>query len=209
MKANAYIDGFNFYYGAVRRTPYKWLDFSRLCQLLLRGDTVNRIRYFTAIVDSRPDDPQKTSRQLTYLRALETIPGLSVHLGHFLTQEVTRPLADPPLEGPQYVRVINTEEKGSDVNLASHLLMDGIAQDYELAVVFSNDSDLMLPISMVCNDLGLKVGIFNPHKNVSRALRAIPNLLFYRPVRSWSLRDSQFPESLTDANGTVTKPATW
>ena len=35
------------------------------------------------------------------------------------------PLAHPPSVGPQTVEVIGTEEKGSDVNLASYLLLDG------------------------------------------------------------------------------------
>ena len=39
-----------------------------------------------------------------------------------------------------------TEEKGSDVNLASHLLLDGFQQTRDTVVVFSNDSDLRVPI---------------------------------------------------------------
>jgi hypothetical protein len=35
----------------------------------------------------------------------------------------------------KYARVIKTEEKRSDVNIATHLLMDGFHGDYELAVV--------------------------------------------------------------------------
>jgi hypothetical protein len=37
--------------------------------------------------------------------------------------------------------VIKTEEKGSDVNLATYLLLDAFKQDCEAAVVISNDSD--------------------------------------------------------------------
>jgi hypothetical protein len=35
-------------------------------------------------------------------------------------------------EGSGYAKVLKTEEKGSDVNLATHLLMDGFRDDYEL-----------------------------------------------------------------------------
>lgn len=69
----AYIDGFNFYYGAVKGTPYKWLDFEALCQRLLPRDHIVKIRYFTARVTARPDDPQRASRQDTYLRVLATL----------------------------------------------------------------------------------------------------------------------------------------
>lgn len=35
MKTYVYVDGFNLYYGAVKGTPFKWLDIRQLCQLLL------------------------------------------------------------------------------------------------------------------------------------------------------------------------------
>ena len=54
-----YIDGFNFYYGAVKGTPYKWLDLEALCRRLLPKDQIVKIRYFTARVASRPEDPQQ------------------------------------------------------------------------------------------------------------------------------------------------------
>lgn len=148
MKANVYVDGFNFCYGCVKNTPYRWLNLSTLCSLLLPGDNINRIRYFTARVQPRPDDPQSARRQATYLRALQTIPNLSVHYGHFLTNPVRLPLANPSPDGPRTVEVLRTEEKGSDVNLATYLLVDGFDGDYELAVITSNDSDLLEPIQV-------------------------------------------------------------
>jgi hypothetical protein len=46
LRANVYIGGFNFYYGSLKGTKYKWLDFSKLCQLLLPTNTIGHIRYF-------------------------------------------------------------------------------------------------------------------------------------------------------------------
>ena len=60
------------------------------------------------------------------------------------------------------MEVLDTEEKGSDVNLASYMLMDGFDDDYELAVVVSNDSDLELPIRMARTRLGKQIGVFDP-----------------------------------------------
>lgn len=80
---NVYIDGFNLFYGALKGSPYKWLDLEALCQHLLPKDSINRIRYFTAKVSARPDEPQLPVRQETYLRALGTLPSVSVHLGVF------------------------------------------------------------------------------------------------------------------------------
>jgi len=174
---------------------------------LLPSDTVKRIRYFTARIQSRPGDPQAARRQATYLRALETIPGLSIHYGHFLANPVRLPLANPSLSGPRTVEPLRTEEKGSDVNLATHLLVDEFAGDYELAVIISNDSDLVDPITVVRNKLKLPVGILNPQKNSSRALRNVAS--FYRPIRHGPLKASQFPPTLADSIGVITKPAIW
>lgn len=38
------------------------------------------------------------------------------------------------------------EEKGSDVNVASHLLLDVLTGAADAAIVISNDSDLRFPI---------------------------------------------------------------
>lgn len=99
MKVNIYVDGFNLYYGAIRGTPYKWLDFRSMSEKLVPQYDVNRIRYFTARVQSRPGDPQMAQRQQTYMRALETIPGLSIHYGHFIVSRTRMPLASPPKTG--------------------------------------------------------------------------------------------------------------
>jgi hypothetical protein len=93
LKTNVYIDGFNFYYGCIRKTPYRWLDLSLLCRTLLPKHQVHRIRYFTALVTPRPSDPQQRTRQEIYLRALMTIPNLSIHRGRFLASKVRMKLA--------------------------------------------------------------------------------------------------------------------
>ena len=170
MKTNVYIDGFNLYYGCLRKTPYKWLDLGALVSRLLPKDEINRIRYFTAHVSGRGGDHQQPQRQQIYLRALATIPNLSVHLGQFLTHPTRMPLANPG-SGPATVEVLKTEEKGSDVNLATYLLLDAFEKDCEAAAVISNDSDLALPIELAMKKLGLVVGVINPHPSGHRSRR--------------------------------------
>jgi uncharacterized LabA/DUF88 family protein len=72
-------------------------------------------------------------------------------------------LVSSPPGNPQFVEILDSEEKGTDVNLATHLLLDGFDQDYEQAVVVSNDSDLAFPIKMVREKFGISVGIVNPN----------------------------------------------
>ena len=97
MISNLYVDGFNLYFGAMKGNGggYKWLDLAALAAKLLPKDQVKRIRYFTAKVGARPEDPQQPQGQQTYLRALRTIPNLTIHEGHYSTHAKWRPLAHP------------------------------------------------------------------------------------------------------------------
>lgn len=63
----------------------------------------------------------------------------------------------PPTVPPRFVQVVKTEEKGSDVNLATHLLCDAYEALFDIAVVVTNDSDLVMPIQQVRQRLGKKV----------------------------------------------------
>ena len=108
---------------------------------------------------------------------------------------------------PKFAKVIKTEEKGSDVNLAVHLLNDGYQGQYELAVIITNDSDLLSAIEIVQNELGLKVEILYPQKHPSRALQN--EVLFLKKIRPGVIQTSQFPQILTDAKGSFYKPNNW
>jgi len=125
LKTNFYFDGFSLYYGCVKDTAWKWLDLAALCRVVYPALQINRIRYFTARTSALPTDPNVPHRQQIFLRALKTIPDLSIHYGFFQSKPKSMPLEKPPAQGSKYARVIRTEEKGSDVNLASYLLFDG------------------------------------------------------------------------------------
>jgi len=50
MRTYIYIDGFNFYYGAVKDTPYKWLNFKKLFEHLLDSKhEILSIKYFILV----------------------------------------------------------------------------------------------------------------------------------------------------------------
>jgi uncharacterized LabA/DUF88 family protein len=206
VRTRIYVDGFNFYYGCLKGTPHRWLNIQRLCTLLLPQNDIQHIKYFTAQVTARPHDPGQPVRQQTYFRALETLGNVEIILGHFLSHEVSMPRS--PLTNPtQYVRVMKTEEKGSDVNLATQLLVDGFQNLYDVAVVVTNDSDLLAPIQAVRQTLGKKVGILNPYQRASKQLSR--NCDFMKQIRAGVLNASQFPNTMQDANGTFSKPQGW
>jgi len=207
MKTVVYIDGFNLYYGAVKGTPYKWLNVQTMCQLLLPNHNIVKIKYYTARVSARPGDPGQPVRQQTFLRALETIPNLEIVLGQFLQSTVNMPVANPQPGKAKFVTVIKTEEKGSDVNIAAHMVHDAHLGLYETAVIVSNDSDLVEPVKIVRYELNKVVGMLNPHKRPSYDLKRY--VTFMKPIRQGVLRQSQFPAQLRDANGLFHKPHNW
>jgi len=214
LRTNVYIDGFNLYYGSLRKTPFKWLDLSKLCNILLPGHQINTIRYFTAGVRASQHDPQAPVRQDIYLRALKTVPNLTIHKGHFSP----RPSLFPqfplayinPIRPPLIVQVLRTEEKGTDVNLATYLLIDCFNNDFDEAVVISNDSDLALPIEQVINHFKKSVGVINPHPKSKISGKLIQVASFYiRTINKKVLATCQFPQMLTDSKGTFSKPISW
>lgn len=209
MRTRVYIDGYNLYYACLKRSPYKWLNIHDLAVRQLPKNQIDKVRYFTARVSARPHDPTQPQRQETYFRALATISEIEIHFGHFLTHEVGMPDAVAWSLGQyQSVRVIKTEEKGSDVNLATHLLVDAFDDLFDVAIVISNDSDLAEPMRIVRERFGKTIGILC-HRSTRVSGKLRPLVHFVRSFHSGALAAAQLPRQLRDANGTFSKPASW
>lgn len=106
--------------------------------------------------------------------------------------------------------MVKSEEKGSDVNLATQLLVDAFDDAFEQAVVISNDSDLVGPIRVVRAKFGKPVVVLfpcaagrQPSFHLSQVATASPII---SPAR---LLAAQFPAAMTDATGNIRKPAAW
>ncbi len=234
MTTIVYIDGFNFYYGALKGTPHKWLDYEALSHRLLPQDQIKRIRYFTSPIKATATDPGGPERQHALLRAIAVNSLIETHRGHFRRDprwfpiapgpwsDATRPrirprrLVDllqrrlePKLGRPPMIRVLKTEEKGSDVNLASHLLRDVFKGSCTKALVISNDSDLAEPIAMAVDE-GIVVGVVNPHRRnrMSQHLKKVAcfEIQLHHPV----LADCQLPNPVIGPQGRqIHKPKEW
>jgi uncharacterized LabA/DUF88 family protein len=150
MRTIVYIDGFNLYYGLLKGTSHKWLDLAALFKAVLQPQhQIVRIKYFTARVAARPNDPTAPQRQDIYIRALQAhTPNIDVLKGQFTVKPRRMPLAKPS-DAKEFAEVLFTEEKGSDVNLAVHMLNDAWLDAYECAVIASNDSDLSEAVRLV------------------------------------------------------------
>ena len=113
-----------------------------------------------------------------------------------------------PKPWPDVVKVIKVEEKGSDVNIASHLLLDAFQNAYDVAAVLSNDSDLIEPIRIATQVLGKPVGLLSPVANPNPGLRSVSS--FVRRISVSDVAASQFPSPITLPDGRLLhKPPSW
>jgi uncharacterized LabA/DUF88 family protein len=206
MRTFVYIDGFNLYYRAVKGSPWKWLDLPKLFRTVLQSHhQILKVKYFTAKVSATPSDLSKPQRQEVFLRAIQhACPEVEIFFGHFLSHVVKAPLAHPT--STRFVDIIKTEEKGSDVNLAVHLLNDGWLDSYDCAVVVSNDSDIAEAMRLVKLHTGKRIGLVTPGSNhSSHQLRQHSD--FCLRIRSGALESCQLPSPLPGTN--IRKPEGW
>lgn len=128
-----------------------------------------------------------------------------MYFGHFLSHPATMPLVHP-VGKQSTASVIKTEEKGSDVNLAVHLLNDSWLDTYDCAVVVSNDSDIAEAMRLVRHHHGKRVGLITPGKRKSsNQLKTQAD--FVRRLRPNALQSSQLPDPIPGTN--IRKPARW
>ena len=206
MRTAVYIDGFNFYYGAVKDTAYKWLDPKQLCETILKPyHDIISVVYCTAKVRPKPSDPHAPVRQATYLKAIKSyIPELSIIQGHFLeTRLLCRPVDS---KYGNLIEVFRSEEKGSDVNLAVHMVNDAHKDVFDCAIVISNDSDLAEAMRIVKGECGKTIGLFTPwRRRASKQL--MEHSSFQRTIRRGSLAKSQLPNPIPGTK--IHKPDQW
>lgn len=165
LKTFAYVDGFNLYHRALQNTAYRWVDPRKLLENAV-GSTApfSKTNFYTARVSAKID-PDAPMKQQLYLKAIADLSDLSIIYGSFRTEKRWRVLASDInvlRPAPSVVKVVNPEEKGSDVNLGAHLVRDGFQGKYEQAVVCTNDTDLAEPIRIIVQELGLPVILVTP-----------------------------------------------
>lgn len=196
-----YVDGFNMYFGMMQAgfSYCRWLNIKALAQNLLQPhQQLAEVKYFTARVANNPD---KQKRQNTYLEALyET--GVKIFYGQYQmnTQDCHRC-------GHIW---LDANEKMTDVNIATHLLVDAYQDKYDAAMLISGDSDLVPPIRAVHENFPKKrVFVAFPPKrhNNTVALVAKGSLIVGRK----KLVDSLFPPIIQKAvDGFIlNKPTDW
>ncbi len=234
---NAYIDGFSLYKGSLESRPsFKWLNLLKFCADRRPDMELGQVYYFTAPVKSRFPGDTGMNRQDAYIRVLRdqgvnVVPGqfrkdvdwlrvatttrssvlspmLPNHLG--LTQMALNQISKRAIPDFPRAQVWKFGEKGSDVNLASHLLFDVLKENLKAALVITADSDFVTPIRMATQvGTDIKVVVPKVHELAKAdGLRKVATYLEELHI-GW-LADSQLPRSyITSKGGNITRPNTW
>ena len=217
---------------------WRWLDLRRLAGDLVKshsswdGATIERVVYCTARISGR-DNPTGSREQDIYLRALTQSRSIDeLSLGTYVARTTTAPLATadrkgrPVISRPGWpvmiksgggvddpeatfmVSIARREEKGSDVNVASHLLLDVLQGNVDAAMVISNDSDLEFPVRQARQRV--PVAMINPTKNYPAGrLNDAPDTgvggHWWHQLAPDELYSAQLPATI----GVITKPEPW
>ncbi|MDR2884311.1 MAG: NYN domain-containing protein [Deferribacteraceae bacterium] len=220
MRTNIYIDGINLYYLALKGhgKGFKWLNPDLLCRSILPQEHYNivSINYYTARVSPKAS-PTAPRDQQVYINALESLPNLKIHYGRFTIHptkmfmvqpaQFEPPCTTPPTPNPKFVYVQKTEEKGSDVNIAAHLVRDACLGAFDNAVVITNDTDLVEPIRIVTQELKRNVVTLNPSTRPAQLLLNVST--YSRRIHTSHIKQCQFPDSFTHNGKLIEKPKDW
>lgn len=171
-KTIAYVDGFNLYHLALKDTSFRWCDPKLLMEHVVgHPGVLKKLKLYTARVSAKIDADAPRKQQI-YLNALDTVDDIEITFGSFQVNDKWRRITEDTTQifkpKATLVRVVNPEEKGSDVNLGAHLLRDGFTGQYEQAIVCTNDTDLCEPIRIVVQEIGFPVILITPSNNLHR-----------------------------------------
>jgi uncharacterized LabA/DUF88 family protein len=202
VRVAAYVDGFNLYFGLKARhgRKYLWLDLQALAaSLMMPGQTLEQVTYFTARVRNAPDSKQ---RQSDYLDALvHHSPLVTVVNGRFQEkQQACRSCRD---------RWTVYEEKETDVNIAAMLIEDAVQDRYDTALLVSADSDLCPAIRTLKRLRPEKriIAAFPPRRHSADLKRAVDGHLF---IGVDKVRRAQLPATIvTRAGVRLDRPKHW
>lgn len=235
LRTRIYIDGYNFYYGCLRGTPYKWLDLLPLFEnhilpsaLLKDGDGQIRqsallpspsIKFFTAkIIESVARSTDSVSSQARYHTALRKLHDGRIELieGYYAVNKMKVKVveADEPNRPPRECKEVQAwkvEEKQSDVNLALQVYHDAITGQIDHAVIVTNDTDIAPALAMIRAHTQVLLGVVVPTTDHTRPPNTdLVKLVHWtrRHINSSELAACQLPRVIPGKRPTI-KPDSW
>ena len=218
MRTIAYIDGYNLYYGLLRKSQYKWLDVYTLFRdhALNQSSDLVEVRYYTApMLGKMSDDLESPIRQRRYLQALRKMHpiGLTLIEGRIVASTPFQRLIRPIPEAPhlQKVQVLDFNEKKTDVNIASDMINGAWLKTYDQAVLCSNDSDLEGALRSIKEyHPHIRIGLVAPisgddPRKISSDLARFSD--WKKILSTTHLSRSQLPDRIPSSH--LSKPAAW
>ncbi len=200
-RVSFFIDGFNVYHsikGKPENQKLLWLDYRLLAEKFVRqGDTLEKIFYFSAYATWKP---HSMKRHRALISALIN-KGVNVVLGNFKEKDRHCKLCN------QIFKI--KEEKESDVNIAIHLFREAHEDNFDSAVLLTNDTDLVPAIKMIRIVFPKKrIGVLFPMGRWSTELKNACH--FYKFIERRDLEKCQLPDQITLANGIIlNRPPEW
>ena len=201
-----YIDRFNFYYGTVKNTRWKWLNPERFFHLLRQDDEILAIKYFTALIIG-----SHRANQDAYLLALSTLPKIEIILGKFKKKQVKCLVPGCQHSGRRVFQM--PEEKRTDVNIAISIVNDALRDESERIVLVSGDSDLVPALRMVKElkpekEIIVYIPANDPRRSAAVELRGVADK--NRTIPQALLPKAQFPRRVRGSDSDwIEKPSSW
>ncbi len=226
MRIIVYIDGFNFYFGVLRNTTYKWLDIvslvKHICHVQDPSIEIIAVKFFTAPVITRlaTKGEKAGQSQDTYHRALINSHPDTVEIikGYYLMEKGTPPRYKKPVDKQDRVEVWKLEEKQTDVNIALHLYRDAMFRHCDHAVLVSSDSDLVSAFKFIGQDFpSHHIGLILPRRQPKGDEKNRPANAGLSDLANWTrsyimdeeLEKFQLPEKVPTKKKPAIKPDYW
>jgi len=213
-----FIDGFNLYFG-IRDNNWRnllWLDLSALASRMAPDEyQVVAVKYFTARIlnlkePGDPNDPadprhleyqeaeESRERQSDFIDAVKST-GVVIYEGLFRRRNAMCRNC-----GAQWCK---PEEKMTDVQIATQLLASAFRNKFDAAMVISGDADVVPPIRIVVQELGLPVIVAFPPGRKLLALRDAATDV--RHIGKRHLAGCQLPDVVRYNGVELRRPAKW
>lgn len=215
MRTIVYVDGYNLYYGLLRRSACKWLDLFSLFQdhALDKNTEVIEIRYYTApVLGKLCDDPESVHRQRAYLQALRKMPPqkTAVIEGRLELSMPFLRLVNPLPGGSQKTQVYKLSEKKTDVSLAADMIAGAFIGAYEQAVLCTNDTDLTPALKCIRENCpGVRLGLVAPVLGDARRMAGelVQHVHWAKQLSSVHIANAQLPEKIPHTS--IHQPEKW
>ena len=230
-RAIVYLDGYNFYYGCLRDSEYKWLDIVQLFRDILRirdpEISLVKVKYFTspALARYARHGADSEKAQTCYHNALKQRYNknkFEIILGKHDLEAVELPKAikgNNKIDRNVKERVWKPVEKKTDIQIAISMYADATQNQCDIIVLCTNDSDMEPVFQRILTDYPtIEIGFVAAARSSTngtpagrQANKSLKKLAHWtrQYIQDAELTAAQMPTTINTGRGTVSKPLYW